>query len=330
MRVSFIIPAYNASSTIVRCLNSIYALPIDKSDYEVIVIDDCSTDNTVEIVKQFAVNHSNLLLLQQAENHRQGTARNKGLLCSKGQFIMFVDSDDEISKGVVAAVRMAEELNLDMVAMRYVKVDSEGQVVEEVHLPYDHNATFTGIEMQTVFPFWCTGPTPYIYSKSFLEKVNYPFAEEVLFEDSDFVNVHLYHAKRMAYADDCGYCYHFNATSTTHTTSYKHLADYALLGTRMLAFYESIPEKTTKYAESILEGGSFNIMKSFRRLVRLNSLAEIQAFYDRLDAHYDRSLLLAYRRPNYCWTRWTRLCLKHRKAASLLSVCFMPLFRIIN
>ena len=225
---------------------------------------------------------------------------------------------------------MIEELNLDMVAMRYVKVDSEGQVVEEVHLPYDYNAMFTGIEMQTAFPFWCTGPTPYIYSKSFLERVNYPFAEEVLFEDSDFVNVHLYHAKRMAYADDCGYCYHFNAASITHTTSYKHLSDYALLGTRMLAFYESLSDKTTKYAESILEGGSFNIMKSFRRLVRLNSLAEIRAFYDRLDDHYDRSLLLAYKRPTYCWTRWTRLCLKHRKVATLLSFCFMPLFKIIN
>ena len=77
MRISFIIPAYNASGTIVRCLDSIYVLPIDESDYEVIVIDDCSTDNTVEIVKQFAVKHSNLVLLQQVENHRQGTARNR-------------------------------------------------------------------------------------------------------------------------------------------------------------------------------------------------------------------------------------------------------------
>ena len=64
MSISFIIPAYNASGTIVRCLDSIYALPIEESDYEVIVIDDCSTDNTVEIVKQFAVKHPNLLLLQ--------------------------------------------------------------------------------------------------------------------------------------------------------------------------------------------------------------------------------------------------------------------------
>ena len=51
MLVSFIIPAYNASATIKRCLDSIYALPIEESEYEVIVIDDCSTDNTVELVK---------------------------------------------------------------------------------------------------------------------------------------------------------------------------------------------------------------------------------------------------------------------------------------
>ena len=49
MMISFVIPMYNASSTIFRCLDSIYGLPVDEKDFEVIVIDDCSTDNTVEI-----------------------------------------------------------------------------------------------------------------------------------------------------------------------------------------------------------------------------------------------------------------------------------------
>ena len=181
--------------------------------------------------------------------------------------------------------------------------------------------------MQTEHPFGFTGPVAYVYRKSFLEKVNYRFAEDVLFEDSDFVNVHLYYVKKMSYSDRSGYRIHYNANSTTHTISYKHLADYFLLGTRMLAHYEGLPDKTTKYAEGILEGGSFNVMKSFRRLVHLNSMSEIQAFYDRLDTYYDISRLLVYREPAYCWTLWTRFGLKHRKAATLVVSCVLLLFR---
>lgn len=311
-QLSFIIPAYNASTTINRCFESIYDLNLGDSDFEVIVIDDCSTDNTVEMVKEYALQHPNLVLLCQPENHRQGAARNRGVAVAKGKYIVFVDSDDESSKGVVDAVRLSEENCLDMVAMRYSKFGNDGDDRKDSGLPYGKNDLFTGIELQTNFPFWGTAPWPYVYQKSFLEKVNYLFAEDVLYEDSDFVNVHLFYATRMMYCDECGYVVHYNSTSTTHTLSSKHLCDYALLGTRMLMFYESIEDKASIYADGILEGGSYNIMKAFNSLFRLKSSNEVRAFYDRFDSHCDRKLLLGYRKPSYCWTRWTRFGLKHR------------------
>lgn len=311
MLASFIIPSYNSAHTVKRCLDSIYSLPLETTDFEVILVDDCSTDNSVELVKEYARDRSNLVLLCQSENHRQGAARNRGIACAKGEYVVFVDSDDETCFGVLQALAMAKESSLDMVAMRTAKVQENSSVDEGANLPYGNNELFTGIELQTEHPFWFTGPVAYVYSKLFLDEVNYPFAEEVLFEDSDFVNVHLYHAKRMAYCDECGYKVHFNPDSTTHTMSFKHLSDYVLLGTRMLDFYHGIEDKTTKYAESILEGGSFNVMKSFRRLYRLGNAKEVRAFYERLDLYCDRTSLLDYRKPSYCWTRWTRFCLKH-------------------
>lgn len=316
MLVSFIIPAYNASATILRCLDSIYALPVEELTFEAIVIDDCSSDNTVELIKQYAKHHSNLILLCQPENHRQGAARNRGIAIAKGKYIVFVDSDDETANGVINAIRLAENNDLDMVAMRYAKVRNDGSVEIEVALPYDVNRLFTGMEMQTEFPFWGTAPWPYIYRKSFLEKVGYPYAEDVLYEDCDFVNIHLFYAKRMSYCNECGYVVHYNEASTTHTVSYKHLSDYALLGTRMLSFYESLDDKTTKYAEGILEGGSYNIMKAFRKLPLLKSRSNVCGFYDRFDALYDRKQLLSYREPANYWTKWTRFCLKHRMLAT--------------
>lgn len=90
MDISFIVPAFNALSTNSRCLDSNYGLSFGKSNFEVIVIDDCSTDNTVELVKRYASSHSNLILLCQLENHRQGAARNRGLGVAKGDYIYFL------------------------------------------------------------------------------------------------------------------------------------------------------------------------------------------------------------------------------------------------
>ena len=328
MSASFIIPAYNASKTIFSCLDSIYSLSLKKEEFEVIVIDDCSTDNTVAVVEEYTRSHANLVLLRQKENHRQGAARNRGIAKAKGKYIVFVDSDDETSQGVVEAIRLAEEKDLDMVAMRFAKIGDDGKTEGEKGLPFNPSKLFSGIEMQTECPFWFTGPVAYVYRRSFLNDVNYPFAEDVLFEDSDFVNVHLFQAKRMSYCDECGYVVHSNANSTTHTISYKHLADYALLGTRMLNFYENLEDKASKYAKVILEGGSFNIMKAFRKLVRLGSRSEVCAFYDRLDGYYDRKRLLCYSEPAYCWTRWTRFCLRYRNLAILIIGIAIPVVRI--
>lgn len=328
--ISFIMPAFNAMTTIKRSLDSIYRLPIEQNEFEVIIIDDCSTDNTVALVEEYGCNHTNLILLRQRVNHRQGSARNKGMAIARGRYIVFVDSDDETDKGVVEAVQMAEDGGLDMVAMRYVKVDDNDNIGEKGELLYDSHRLFSGIEMQTQHPFWGTAPWPYIFRKSFVDEVGYPFAEDVLFEDSDFVNVHLYHAKRMAYCDECGYRVYYNPNSTTHTMSYKHLSDYALLGVRMLKFYESIEDKSTQYAYSILEGGSFNIKEAFKKLFKLQSVAEVRSFYDRFDARYDRMRLLHYRKPAYCWTRWTRFVLKHPKFAIMVIGVGVYFLRIRN
>lgn len=329
-RFSAIIPAFNAESTVRRCLDSVYALPVPESEFEVIVIDDCSSDGTVARIQDYAAAHSNLTLLRQSENHRQGAARNRGVAASKGKYVLFLDSDDEIAPGITSALRLADQSDLEMTVLRAVSVDAEGQLRHEYRLPYPQDRVFKGIDLQSEYPYWCSGPVLYVYSRGFLERTGYPFAEDVLYEDCDFVNVHLYYAQRMGYCDTVSYRIHENSHSTTRTMSFKHACDYALLGTRMLAFYRNIEKEKTVYADSILEGGSYNIMKAFRALLRLGSWAEVRAFYDRFDARANRKDYLSYREPAYCWNRWTRFCLKHRTWATFLagSVGFFRLRKI--
>jgi glycosyltransferase involved in cell wall biosynthesis len=316
MLASFIIPAYNVSKTIVRCLDSIYALGISEQEFEVICIDDCSIDNTIEVIEQYSKLHTNIMLLCQSQNHRQGAARNRGVSIAKGKYIVFVDSDDESDKGVLDTVQLSEEYQLDMVAMHYVNVDEFGNISKKE--PIKIEGVFSGVELQTQHPYWGTAPCSYIYKSDFLRQVNYPFVEDVVFEDSDFIAVHLYHAKRMMYSAKSAYRVHYNATSTTRTLTYKHIADYILLGNRMLKFYHSLNDTTSQYSQSILEGGSYNVWISCKRLFKLSSIKDVYAFYDRLDSYIDRKALLKYSEPAYCWTWWTKLCLRYKHLAITL------------
>ena len=335
MLFSIIIPAYDAESTINRCLDSVYALPISEDRFEVIVIDDCSSDHTIEVVRAYGQVHPNLTLLVQSQNHRQGAARNRGLDVAQGDFIVYLDSDDELLSGVISAVSQSQEYNLDMVVMRYERVSSVGYLERDSILPYESDTIFTGITLQTDHPYLCSAPWAYIYRRSFLKSVNYPFAEDVFFEDSDFVNIHLYNSARMAYCNECGYRVWSNPLSTTHTTSFKHICDYAILGTRMLSFYQQIEDKCSPYAYSILEGGSYNIMCSCKNLFKLKSFSDVCSFFHRFDLFANRSALLSYTEPAYCWNRWTRLCIKHKYCAFLfvgivLSLNLVPLIKLIK
>lgn len=92
--LSIIVPIYNAEKYIEECLNSCLAQDIDSSDYEIVCVNDGSEDNSLDILKKYEKSH-NIVVVDQ-KNAGVSSARNKGLLSAKGDFVWFVDSDDFI------------------------------------------------------------------------------------------------------------------------------------------------------------------------------------------------------------------------------------------
>ena len=133
MYFSFIIPVYNAEKTIARCLESIQRQSF--ADFEVIIIDDGSRDNSLAICSKYAKKDKRFLVLHQ-ENSSASAARNRGLKSAKGQYLCFVDSDDFISPDYLSC--LYEETvreHVDAVFFGYHSVNREGRILKSYQPP---------------------------------------------------------------------------------------------------------------------------------------------------------------------------------------------------
>ena len=121
--VSVIIPVYNTQDNIIRCLESVCNQTY--SNLEVIVIDDGSTDDSLNVINRIAANDKRIVVLHQS-NQGAGSARNYGLLVSKGDFLGFVDSDDYISLDMMETMLNKMLIhNASIVECGFIRVDSE-------------------------------------------------------------------------------------------------------------------------------------------------------------------------------------------------------------
>lgn len=129
MKISIVIPAYNAEKYIAKCLDSI--LRQEEQDFEVIIINDGSKDGTRALVEKYVQKDTRITLINQ-ENGGVSSARNAGLEHAKGDYVFFIDSDDWIPVDALSnAVRAMEETNADIVMAKMWHVDAKTNELKE-------------------------------------------------------------------------------------------------------------------------------------------------------------------------------------------------------
>ena len=119
--ISFIIPAYNAENTIERAINSILNQENTSLEYEIIVVNDGSIDNIDEKMKNFKENSK--IKYFKKENTGVADTRNYGVEKSKGEYIIFVDSDDYISKTLLQDIEKYIKDNIELIKWNPIFVD---------------------------------------------------------------------------------------------------------------------------------------------------------------------------------------------------------------
>lgn len=127
--VSVVIPAYNRESTIIRAIESV--LSQSYSNLECIVVDDCSTDNTVELVNTTYANNERVTCYKLPHNSGACVARNKGVEIAKGEYVAFLDSDDRFRpEKIEKQVDALEKSGSDLCASGFVSIGTDGSNTE--------------------------------------------------------------------------------------------------------------------------------------------------------------------------------------------------------
>lgn len=185
--ISVIIPAFNCASTILGTIDSVLRAR-KKNRIEIIVVDDCSTDNTVEVVtarfNKLRNEKRRLTLVKSWRNRGAGACRNKGLKLATGQYVLFIDADDIVEEGAIDELtRVANATNADFVTFRYHYVTDPGIRDEADMLANDRDL------WDSVLPECKNGVIdPHLHS-SISKMTNYPWNKFIRMDFARAINL---------------------------------------------------------------------------------------------------------------------------------------------
>ena len=187
--------------------------------YEVICVDDCSTDDTHMWLDEEATKHSNLRIIKHTVNKRQGGGRNTGMKAVHGRYIIFIDQDDYFHAGSIAKVYdylQSVELEILIVDCTY---ERPGKVNNTLQHNFPHHEVMTGDEqiLRNSIPW---APWKFIFLRSLVVDNGLFFDEKERIEDIDWVHRLVHKAQRTQYQPILFIHYLKNDASTT-MTSYK-------------------------------------------------------------------------------------------------------------
>ncbi|WP_203258639.1 glycosyltransferase [Hyunsoonleella ulvae] len=234
MRLSILIPMYNAQSYIERCLKSVLEQDIPKSDYEIIVYDDGSTDGSKDIVTGLTETFNNIRLYS---NKNEGVVkvRNKLLSLAKGSYVYFIDADDYIAHNMLGKIiEFSLNNNIDVFGFHTRVTNDENLFSEDKSfVDYELPKIISGSQYlkenkDLRLEIWW-----YIARRDYLVEKKHCFDEKVTGYDGDVVFTYrlFIFASRVAYSPVSVYRYFQSPESTmrTKTQSFKkRIAEYFL------------------------------------------------------------------------------------------------------
>ena len=213
-KVSVIIPVYNVEKYLEMCLNSVCNQTL--KDIEIICVNDCSTDNSMDILKNFAEKDNRIKLIDLKQNQDVSHARNVGIKLAQGEYIGFVDSDDT--------------LDLDFYEKLYIKAkETNAQIVKGVFntIAGKHSFKTSNEKIKSNKMYFFAEFTTAIYNTEFLKCNKLYFNEKLkTWEDPLFSICVTDKAHNIEFVDSVCYHYYRRLGSKAHIASLEYVKDW--------------------------------------------------------------------------------------------------------
>ena len=272
IKLSIIIPVYNTEAYLRRCLDSCLHQDLPTDQYEIIAVNDGSTDVSLEILKDYERQYANIHVYSQ-DNKRQGAARNYGLSKATGEYIWFVDADDWIANNCLQKLSSSFDGTDIFIFPGFWSDDG----VNSLYISYDHR-----IVTSIYDSYFAVTPCGYIFKRTFLVSNDICFMEKVVYEDNEFIPKSFYQAKSIKYLNDAFYHCFQNETSTTRSFSKQKCLDLLSVANQICNYVnnyvldDSWKNFFSQYIKSVIHLFLFYCIKfSFKEAISLFSLLKV-------------------------------------------------------
>ena len=275
MKFSVIIPVYNVEQYLCDCLDSIVAQSYH--DYEVICVNDGSTDGSLAILEEYQQKYHQIIIISQLNKGLSG-ARNAGIQVAKGNYIFFLDSDDWIETDTLKI--LAEKQNgEDLLCFNGRRCFEDG-TTEEPDSGIEESQ-LTGWEyynkyalLPRKFHFVCT--VLRLYRREYLLKNNLFFEEGIYHEDNLFTPLACYYAKTVRVISHCLYIYRIREGSITQSVNVQRLYDVITVANKLSNFFIPIRDIDKQQLYKEIAGEYFGAFTSDNVKLFGNKDAEIK------------------------------------------------------
>lgn len=214
VKISVIVPVYNTELYLTKCIKSIMEQSFNE-EYELILINDGSVDHSENIIdKMIAKYGKDKIIKINQQNSGQGKARNEGLKIAKGEYVIFIDSDDYIEKNMLEDLyKKAKDDNADLVICDYEEQTSNGNI-------YKRSLYNDEPDLRKNYIISVAGPCSKLVKTDILRSNNLFFPENIIYEDLAVVPTWAIFAEKLAYIQKSYYYYFIGNNSTMRQPEY--------------------------------------------------------------------------------------------------------------
>ena len=257
--VSIIVPVYQTEEYLKACLESISNQTF--IEFEVICVDDGSTDGSASILEECSKLDSRIRILRHSVNKGLGAARNTAIKAAQAPYLFSVDSDDQIAPDLLATLwHAAIQSDADIVSSGFLRVDSDGAHKGRIQ-QRDLKVSSSGVVdiFDSLLPSFCAK----LWKKSLFDNNGIYFPEGIMYEDiATTPRIH-YFANRIVCLQNCDYYYLERLGSITRKASNTHVYDLMAAFSVLLEFFDDRPD-SSEFTFMLFE----KMKKSFQNYLR--------------------------------------------------------------